>query len=92
MQANLSSVKKVHFIGIGGIGISAVAKMMIAEGKMVTGSDLNSSEITEAFSDAGISIKIGQGIDFIPKDSDLIIYTAVLDVSDQKKKKKIKVP
>ena len=32
---NLSKIKKAHFVGIGGIGVSAIARMMLAEGKIV---------------------------------------------------------
>ncbi|PIZ71391.1 MAG: hypothetical protein COY09_00790, partial [Candidatus Portnoybacteria bacterium CG_4_10_14_0_2_um_filter_39_11] len=40
---NLNKLNKIHFIGIGGIGISAVAKMMLELNKQVTGSDLRES-------------------------------------------------
>jgi len=39
---------RVHFIGIGGIGVSALARYYLTQGHQVTGSDLVSSEITDA--------------------------------------------
>ena len=44
---DINKVKKVHFIGVGGIGLSAIARLMKEKGKEVSGSDLSSSLITE---------------------------------------------
>ena len=56
MEVNLDKIKKVHFIGIGGIGVSAIARLMKIYGKEVTGSDLSSSTITESLTKLGIKI------------------------------------
>ncbi|MEK7510064.1 MAG: UDP-N-acetylmuramate--L-alanine ligase [Patescibacteria group bacterium] len=50
---------KIHFIGIGGIGVSALAKYYLAKGHDVSGCDLASSEITEQLSQMGAKIRIG---------------------------------
>jgi len=50
---------RVHLIGIGGIGVSALAKYYLEKGYKVSGSDLVSSEITEALKDKGVKIFIG---------------------------------
>ncbi|NVN96781.1 hypothetical protein HXX01_00850, partial [Candidatus Nomurabacteria bacterium] len=44
-ELDLTKIKNVHFIGVGGIGISAVARMMVHEGKIVTGQDMQGGEI-----------------------------------------------
>lgn len=64
---------KIHFVGIGGIGVSALAKYYLAKGHKITGSDLASSEITEDLKKGGIKITIGKNV--IKKDADLIIYS-----------------
>lgn len=51
---------KLHFIGIGGIGVSALARYYLAQGHRVSGSDLVSSEITEALEKMGAKIFIGK--------------------------------
>ena len=61
---------RVHFIGIGGIGVSALAQYYLAEGHEVSGSDLVSSEITELLKKKGIKL-----LKTIPKDVDLVIYS-----------------
>jgi len=47
---------KIHFIGIGGIGVSALAQYYLAEGHVVSGSDLVASEITEALKRKGVKL------------------------------------
>lgn len=74
----MEKFKKVFFVGIGGIGISAIARMMLLEGKEVYGSDMSASEITEELSLLGAQISIGQGFDLIPKDIELVVYTIAI--------------
>ena len=72
---DLTKIKKVHFIGIGGIGVSAIAKMMILLGKKISGSDLNRSEITDVLEKRGAKIFIGHQKGNLAKDIDLVIYS-----------------
>jgi len=66
----------IHFIGIGGIGVSALAKYYKAKKHRITGSDLTKSEITEALKKQGIKSKIGPHKPTnIPKDVNLVIYS-----------------
>ena len=65
---DLTKIKKVFFIGIGGIGISAIARMMLQEGKEVFGSDMSQSGITDELQKLGAKITLGQGMELIPKD------------------------
>jgi UDP-N-acetylmuramate--alanine ligase len=75
---DFKNIKKVHFIGIGGIGISAIARMFLLEGKIVTGSDRAASEVTEALEKAGIKIFLEQRPENIHPQTDLIIYTVAI--------------
>jgi len=87
---DLKTIKNVHFIGIGGIGISAVARMMLHEGKVVTGQDMQGGEIVDELIKLGIDIKIGQSYENIQDDTDLIVYTIAIDTYDSELAKKIK--
>lgn len=69
---------RAHFLGIGGIGISALARYYLTQGWEVSGSDLVSSEITEALEKLGAKITIGQNK--IKKDADLTIYSPAVSV------------
>jgi len=72
---DLFKIKKIHFIGIGGIGVSAIAKMMILLGKKVSGSDLVNSEIVGELKKKGAKIFIGHRKENLEKDVDLVIYS-----------------
>ena len=60
---------KVHFIGIGGIGISAIARMMLHDGKKVTGQDMQDGEVVEELRKTGAHITIGQSYENIPQNT-----------------------
>lgn len=89
MNLDLKKIKKVFFVGIGGIGISAIARMMFLDGKEVTGSDMSGSNVTEELENLGIKITIGQSFELIPTDVDLIVYTIAIPHYDPKLFKQI---
>lgn len=66
---------KIHFIGIGGIGVSALAQYYLAKGHEISGSDLTASEVTEFLKAKGIKIFIGQSAGNVSKDADMVIYS-----------------
>lgn len=67
---------KIHFIGIGGIGVSAIAQYYLAKGHEVSGSDLVLSEVTEFLKKKGINIIIGKHkAENLPKDVGLVIHS-----------------
>ena len=72
---DIALIKKIHFVGIGGIGISAIARMMKSQGKRVTGNDLGDFPINRALEKIGIPISIGKTLEQIPKDAELIVYS-----------------
>ncbi len=90
MEIDLSKIKNVHFIGIGGIGISAIARMMIEEGKSVSGQDMQDSELIGDLRNAGANISIGQSFETIPQDADLIVYTIAIENYDPELFSKLK--
>lgn len=71
---NIESLKKVYFIGIGGIGVSAIARFMKARGKEVSGSDIKPSKVTLGLEKLGISVNYGQKEENITDDIDLAVY------------------
>ncbi len=75
---NLQNIKSVYFIGIGGIGMSAVARMFLHEGKKVYGSDMNASLITDELTKLGARIHIGATQATLPEEIDLVIYTVAI--------------
>ncbi len=85
---------KIHFIGVGGIGISALAQYYLSKGHTVSGSDLMSSEITEFLKEKGIKIIIGPHLENnLSNDTNLVIYSPAVrpDNLEYKKAKKLNI-
>jgi UDP-N-acetylmuramate--alanine ligase len=68
-----------HFIGIGGTGLSAIAKVLLERGETVSGSDMRSSELTSQLSDAGAKIYIGHQAKNIIEADQVVYSSAVSD-------------
>lgn len=81
---NFESINNVHFIGIGGMGISALATMFLHEGKTVSGSDMSESQITRDLENVGAKIFYSHHKKNIISDTELVIYTiAVNDCNEE---------
>jgi UDP-N-acetylmuramate--alanine ligase len=78
MSIDLTELRAVHFIGIGGIGISAIARMFHLEGKQVTGSDRGESKVTLELEQAGIKVFLDQKAENVPARVDLVVYTLAI--------------
>ena len=74
---NLSEYKRVHCIGIGGIGLSAVAEIFMSRGFEVSGSDMRECDITERLMDQGAKIFLGHRAKNV-EDADLVVYTVAV--------------
>ena len=70
----------IYFIGIGGIGMSAIARYYNAKGYAVSGYDKTPSPLTEALESEGIGVHYEDNIDFIPKctEETLVVYTPAI--------------
>jgi UDP-N-acetylmuramate--alanine ligase len=68
---------KIHFIGIGGIGLSALARILKYDGHNVSGSDIKSTQITKDLQAEGIDVTTPHNHKAI-KDQDLVIYSAAI--------------
>ncbi|MBI5666139.1 MAG: UDP-N-acetylmuramate--L-alanine ligase [Nitrospirae bacterium] len=69
--------EKVHFVGIGGVGMSGIAEVLHNLGYEVEGSDLKESETTKRLAGMGISIKIGHRAENVKKSDVVVISSAV---------------
>lgn len=78
MRTELQDIKKVHMIGIGGIGMSGLARLFLHEGKGVSGSDRAPSDITNALEKEGVRFFAAQVADNIANDIDLVVYTEAM--------------
>ncbi|MBU1017908.1 UDP-N-acetylmuramate--L-alanine ligase [Patescibacteria group bacterium] len=86
----MQDYKKIHFIGIGGIGISALAYLSLAEGKRVTGSDVADSALLDDLRENGAMITIGHDGDLVTDDTELVVYTEAIDPASNPEYQKAK--
>ncbi len=86
-------IKKIHFVGIGGIGMSGIAEILHSRGFKVSGSDLNKTEITERLSSLGMEISLGHNSKNV-KDSDVLVYSSAVTTDNPEVKEAIerKIP
>ena len=86
--------ERIHCIGIGGIGLSALAQYFKHEGYEVSGTDQSDSKITTLLTSKGINVAIGHHPELITEDIGQIFYTAALPESDPElvRAKELKIP
>ena len=68
-------IRIVYFIGIGGIGMSALARYFAFHGRTVSGYDKTQTQLTGQLEKEGIAIHYEENIDLIPPHPDLVVYT-----------------
>lgn len=90
----IKNIKKVHFVGIGGIGMSALARMFINKGINVSGSDSSESELTNTLESEGVDIVYSQVAENINDDIDLVVYTDAMpsDAPEILKARELEIP
>ncbi len=76
-MVNLPDYKKIHCIGIGGIGLSAIAEILMSRGYQVSGSDMRESEMTEKLMKDGADIFLGHRAKNV-ENVDLVVYSAAV--------------
>ena len=69
----------IHFIGIGGISMSGLAKILKHRGFTISGSDTSKSSLTKELEDIGCKISYMQSAENITDDIDLVVYTAAIN-------------
>jgi UDP-N-acetylmuramate--alanine ligase len=77
----LDTIKNIYFIGIGGIGMSALARYFVSKGCKVSGYDKTKTILTEALSELGIQIHYEDNIDLIDKNASVVVYTPAIPES-----------
>ncbi|MFA6304688.1 MAG: UDP-N-acetylmuramate--L-alanine ligase [Patescibacteria group bacterium] len=86
---DFSKINKVHIIGIGGIGVSAVAKIFLALGKQVSGSDIQESDLTLNLAKRGVAITYGHQAGNITPDVDLVVYSPAVEETNPEREQTV---
>lgn len=82
ISIDFDKIRKVHFIGIGGISMSSLAEILLSKGISISGSDTNVSDLTKHLESLGATINYVQQASNITDDIDLTVYTAAIDIND----------
>ena len=77
----LGEIKKIHFVGVGGIGMSGMAELLFNLGYKISGSDLEQSDITNNLEEIGIKVFIGHNKNNI-EDIDLLVYSSAVNLDN----------
>ncbi|MDI9491484.1 MAG: UDP-N-acetylmuramate--L-alanine ligase [Bacillota bacterium] len=78
---NLNSYKHIHCVGIGGIGLSAIAEILLSRGYAVSGSDIKESDVTKHLQALGAQVLIGHDAANLG-DTDLLIFSAAVSAEN----------
>ena len=66
-------VRTIHFVGIGGIGMSGIAEVLLASGFAVTGSDARASDVTKRLEELGAKVFVGHAATNVG-DADVVVF------------------
>src|SRR6201996_8614174 len=75
IKDTIKDIRTIYFIGIGGIGMSALARYFHFHGATVSGYDKTATALTQELEKEGIAIHYQEDVDSIPKKPDLVVYT-----------------
>lgn len=77
-MTDINNIKRIYFIGIGGIGMSAIARYFYARGITVTGYDKTETVLTKQLVTEGIAVHYEDNIELIDKAASLVVYTPAI--------------
>ncbi|HRH57211.1 MAG TPA: UDP-N-acetylmuramate--L-alanine ligase [Chitinophagales bacterium] len=75
---NLNNIQRIYFLGIGGIGMSALARYFNLHGKVVSGYDKTQTSLTDELEKEGIKITFEDSLETLDKEAELIIFTPAI--------------
>lgn len=78
-------IKHIHFVGIGGSGMSGIAEVLLNQGYVISGSDLNVSVVTKRLQDLGIQVFIGHKASNVINADVVVVSTAVTEANPEVK-------
>lgn len=70
-------VKNIHFVGIGGVGMSGIAEVLLNQGFKISGSDLGDNATTQRLKKAGARIEVGHAAEFV-QDADVVVISSAV--------------
>lgn len=81
MMKSINDIKRIYFIGIGGIGMSALARYFNSLGKYVSGYDKTETKLTLQLAGEGIDVHYTDDVSLADKEADIVVYTPAIPAS-----------
>jgi len=82
-MTEIKNISRIYFLGVGGIGMSALARYFLSKNVTVSGYDKTSTALTQKMEAEGMNIHYEDNVDLLDKDADLVVYTPAIP-KDQK--------
>ncbi len=79
---DLSAPRRIHIVGIGGAGMSAIALLLARMGNDVSGSDIKDSSVLARLEAAGVAVRRGNHADNVPAFADAVVYSTAVPLSN----------
>ena len=73
----MGTVRRIHMVGIGGIGMSSIAEVLINRGFLLSGSDLKKSDVTARLESLGAVVHEGHAAEHVA-DADVVVYSSAV--------------
>lgn len=74
-------IRRIHFVGIGGAGMSGIAEVLLNQGYDITGSDLSNSTVTDRLKSLGVKVHIGHATTNV-HGADVVVFSSAVDESN----------
>jgi len=78
----LEKIKKAHFVGIGGIGMSAIAQILLKRGITISGSDVSDTPLIRKLRRMGASVSIGHARKNVPDNVNMVVYSSCIPLGN----------
>ncbi|MDQ1510867.1 MAG: UDP-N-acetylmuramate--alanine ligase [Actinomycetota bacterium] len=75
---DLTSPRRLHIVGVGGVGMSAIALLLVRMGHEVSGSDIKDSVVLARLEAAGVRVVVGNRAENVPSDADAVVYSTAI--------------
>jgi len=94
MRNLLRKSRRIHFVGIGGVGMSGIAEVLLTLGNEVSGSDICATETTRRLAELGAQVTRGHSEDVVTKDVDVVVISSAVKYSNPEvvRARELKIP
>ncbi len=82
MASLFKTPRRIHFVGIGGVGMSGIAEVLLTLGHRVSGSDIKQSEVTRRLVQLGARVTYGHAEESVTEDTDVVVISSAVKYSN----------